>query len=259
MDYHVHTEASPDAKGSMEEFVKKAKKANINEIGFSDHILLSHVSGYPCMPVHLMPAYVQKFLKTKENSELPIKLGVEIDFIPSDVEKIREFIQKYPFDYVIGAVHFIGNWAVDYPPQIHEYSKRDILQIYKEYFSIIKKLCACGLFDVLAHPDLIKIFGFKPKSDFSNILIETAETMAKSNICAEINTSGLRRLCSEIYPSEQFLKIIHNYDIPIVFGSDAHEPNNVGKNFKEAIKLAKKAGYTSACMFDNRKKTSVRI
>jgi len=89
--------------------------------------------------------------------------------------------------------------------------------------------------------------------------MEAAETMAKSNICVEINTSGLRRPCSEIYPSEQFLKIIHSHDIPIVFGSDAHEPNDVGKNFKEAIKLAKKAGYTHACVFDSRKKVFVRI
>ncbi|MEM3641532.1 MAG: histidinol-phosphatase HisJ family protein [Candidatus Bathyarchaeia archaeon] len=259
MDYHVHTEASLDAKGTMEEFVKKAKRANIDEIGFSDHIMLSNISGYPCMPVHLMSAYVQKFLRTKESSDLPIKLGVEMDFIPGDVEKIREFVQKYPFDYVIGAVHFIGDWAVDYSPQIYEYLKRDILQVYKEYFTLVKKLCDCGLFDVLAHPDLVKIFGFKPKNDISNILTETAEAMAKSKICVEINTSGLRKTCSEIYPSEQFLKIIHSYDIPIVFGSDAHEPKDVGKNFKEAIKLAKKAGYTHACAFDHREKVLVKI
>jgi len=259
MDYHVHTKASPDAEGNMEEYVKKAKEKNINEIGFSDHILLHNVSLYPCMPAQLMPTYVQNFLDFKEKSELPIKLGVEIEFIPDDAEKIREFIQKYPFDYVIGAVHFIGNWGVDSRSQMHEYLKRDVMQIYEEYFSLVKKLCKCGLFDILAHPDLIKVFGFKPNGDFSNILIETAETMAKSNICAEINTGGLRRPCLEIYPSEQFLKILHSYDVSIVFGSDAHKPMDVGRNFKEAIRLAKKAGYTHACVFDHRESVFVRI
>jgi histidinol-phosphatase (PHP family) len=259
MDYHVHTKASPDAKGNMEECVKEAVKRNVNEIGFSEHILLHHVNDYPYMPVQLMPTYVQNFLNFKEKSEIPIKLGVEVDFIPKDIEEIRKFIQKYPFDYVIGAVHFIGNWAVDYFPQIHEYLKRDILQIYREYFTLVMELCKCGLFDVLAHPDLVKVFGFKPKTDFSDILTETAEVMAKSNICAEINTRGLRRPCSEIYPSEQFLKILYSYDIPIVFGSDAHEPKDVGRNLKEAISLAKKVGYTRTCVFDRRKRKSVEI
>jgi histidinol-phosphatase (PHP family) len=106
---------------------------------------------------------------------------------------------------------------------------------------------------------LIKIFGFTPKTDFSHILIEAAEAMAEFNVCAEINTSGLRRPCHEIYPSEQFLKILHDHDVPIVFGSDAHEPEDVGKNFAEAVKLAKKVGYTQVCVFKRREREFVKI
>lgn len=259
VDYHIHTNASPDAKGTMEDYARKAKERNINEIGFSDHILFHPSSGYPCMPTELMPTYVQNFLKFRETSDLPIKLGVEIDFFPDDVDEIREFIQKYTFDYVIGAVHFIGNWTVDNPSEMHEYLKRNILQAYGEYFSLSQKLCRYQLFDILAHPDLIKVFSFKPNCDFSYILTETAEIMAESNICAEVNTGGLRRPCSEIYPSEQFLKILHSYDVPIVFGSDAHKPDDVGRNFKEAIMLAKKVGYTQACVFERRERAFVRI
>lgn len=259
IDYHIHTKASPDADGSIEEYIKRAKENNIDEIGFSEHIILHNVDGFPYMPIQLMPAYVRHFLYFKETSELPIKLGVEIDFAPCDIEKIKGFIQKYPFDYVIGAVHFIGDWPIDHPSQIQEYSKRDILQIYEEYFNLVKKLCECRLFDILAHPDLIKIFGFRPKGDFSNILYETAEIMAKSNICAEINTRGLRRPCSEIYPSEQFLKMLHNLGVPIVFGSDAHKPNDVGRNLADAVALAKKVGYTCAYIFNLRRRESVEI
>jgi histidinol-phosphatase (PHP family) len=259
VDYHVHTKASPDAKGSMEEYVKEAKEKKLNEIGFSDHILLHNVSLYPCMHAQLMPDYVQNFLDFKEKSELPIKLGVEMDFFPDDAERIREFIQKYPFDYVIGSVHFIGNWGVDFPSQMHEYSKRDIMQIYEEYFSLVRKLCESRLFDVLAHPDLIKVFGFKPNGDFSRILTETAQTMAESSICAEINTGGLRRPCLEIYPSEPFLQVLNSHGVPVVFGSDAHQPSDVGRDFKEAARLAKKTGYTHACVFDHRKREFVRI
>jgi len=259
MDYHIHSKASPDATGNMEEYAKKAKERNINEIGFSDHVLLHCVSGYPCMPIQDMQIYVQNFLDFKEKSEIPIKLGVELDFFPADVDKVRQFIQKYPFDYVIGAVHFIGNWGIDWRRQIHEYYKRDTMQVYEEYFGLVKQLCKCQLFDILAHPDLIKVFGFKPKSDFSHILMETAETMAKSNICTEINTAGLRRPCSEIYPSAQFLKILHGYNVPVVFGSDAHEPSDVGRDFEEAIRLAEKVGYTQMCVFNHREREFVNL
>ena len=259
-DYHIHTENSPDAKGSMEEYVRKAKEKALSEIGFSEHIIFHKIKDAPSMPIKSMPTYLQHFLSLREKSELPLKLGVEIDFIPGDnEEKIREFVQKHPFDYVIGAVHFIGKWAVDHPSQTHEYSERDISQVYEEYFGIVKKLCESKLFDVLAHPDLIKIFGFKPKGDFSHVLIEVAEVMAKSNICAEINTSGLRKPCKDIYPSEQFLKILHSQNVPIVFGSDAHQPEDVGRDFREAVKLAKKAGYTHTCVFNRRRRKSLKI
>jgi len=259
MDYHIHTRASPDAKGEMSGYVKKAKEEGISEIGFSDHVLLHNISGYPCTPLQSMPTYVQDFLDFKEKSEISVKLGVEVDFFPDDIERIRRFVQKYPFDYVIGAVHFIGNWGIDYPSQMHEYLERDILQTYEGYFDLVKKLCRWQLFDILAHPDLIKIFGFKPKCDFSHILVETAKTMAESDICAEINTAGLRRPCSELYPSEQFLKILNDYGVPIVFGSDAHQPDDVGRDFEEAVRLAKKVGYTHACVFDHRKRGFVKI
>jgi histidinol-phosphatase (PHP family) len=256
-DYHIHTEASLDAKGSMEEYIRKAKEKKLSEIGFSEHTIFQNIEEHPFIPIK--QTYLQNFLNLKKSAELQVKLGAEVDFIPSFAEKIGEFIQKHPFDYVIGAVHFIGNWSVDSPSQIHEYSKRDILKTYEEYFSLVKKLCECKLFDILAHPDLIKIFGFKPKTDFSNILRETAEAMAKFNVCAEINTSGLRRPCNEIYPSEQFLRILHDHNVPIVFGSDAHEPNDVGRNFGEAIKLVKKVGYTEVCVFNQREREFVKI
>jgi histidinol-phosphatase (PHP family) len=243
----------------MEECIETAKKRNLNEIGFSEHILFHYVKDYPCMSLQRVPAYINKFNMVKAKTDFPIKLGVEIDFFVDDVEKTREFIQKYRFDYVIGAVHFIGNWGVDYSPHIHEYSKRDLLTIYEDYFDGVKKLCECKLFDILAHPDLIKIFGFKPKNDFSNILIETSEAIAKSNICVEINTRGLRKPCAEIYPSKEFLSRLHTYDVPIVFGSDAHSPDEVGNNFDEALRLAKRTGYNYCCTFSGRERECIRI
>lgn len=259
MDYHVHTEASPDAHGTVEDYIKKAVEKGLSEIGFSDHVLLREIRNYPHMRQQQIPTYIKDFLALKQKVEMPMKLGAEIDFFPEDRDKIAEFIQRHPFDYVIGAVHFIGGWSIDNPQQKHEYLKRDILQTYREYFSLIREMCNSRLFDVVAHLDLVKIFGFKPNCDFSDILMETAETIAKSDVCVEINTAGLRKPCAEIYPSEEFLKMLHDYDVPIVFGSDAHSPEDLGKNFREALVHARKAGYTYTCIFNRRKKTLVEL
>lgn len=258
-DYHIHTRASPDGEGTMADCVTVAKRRNIDEIGFSEHVLLGHPRGFSDSFVQQLPAYVRDFVDFKEESDLRVKLGIEIDFFPGELLKIERFIRKFPFDYVIGSVHTIGDWNIDAPSEMHEYSKRDILQVYEEYFSLVRAMASSRLFDVLGHPDLIKIFGAKPKTDFSSILVETAETLAKSNMCTEINTGGLTRPCQEIYPSEQFLKILREHNIPVTFGSDAHEPKEVGRNFNKATRLARKVGYTQACIFDRRKRMFVRI
>jgi len=258
-DYHVHTRASPDAEGSMEEYARKAKQKKIEEVGFSDHIFLWHADGWSDFLVRARPVYVQDFLRFKEKTEIPVKLGAEVDFFQDKIEKTAAFIRKYPFDYVIGSVHVIGNWAIDEPSTKDEYSRRDPFRTYEEYFRLVREMCSCGLFDVLGHPDLIKIFGTKPKEDLTAIYEDTAETIASSQMCAEINAKGLNRPCREIYPSEQFLKVLYDHDVPITFGSDAHEPNDLGKNLEEAVRLAKKVGYAEACRFSDSEKEPVKI
>ncbi|MEM3011081.1 MAG: histidinol-phosphatase HisJ family protein [Candidatus Bathyarchaeia archaeon] len=256
VDYHIHTKAS-DGIADMKEYVDEAKRKDIDEIGFSDHV--NFRKNYHVLQPKNTKNYVQNFFEIEEEVDLPIKLGVEIDFFPNETEKIKKFIQKYPFDYVMGAVHFIGTWGIDHPSQMHEYLKRDIWRVYEEYFKIVRELCRSRLFDVLAHVDLIKIFGFKPKCDISNILIETAEVIAQYDICVEVNTSGLRKQCMEKYPSKQFLKILQNHDVAITLGSDAHNPQDIGRSFNQAIQLIKEVGYNHLCTFKSRKRKTEKI
>lgn len=259
IDYHLHTKGSPDGKGSMEEYAEAAKRKNIDEIGFSDHILLEHLDNRHNFLVREMPVYVETFRRFKESASIPAKLGVEVDYFQGRIGKIRDFIAKYPFDYVIGSVHVIGGWIIDDPSEVDEYSKREPLQVYAEYFRLVREMCSSRLFDVVGHPDLVKIFGAKPSVDITQMYEETAEAIADANMCAEINPKGLIRPCREIYPSEQFLKILHRYDIPITFGSDAHEPKDVGQNLQESVKMAKKVGYDEACTFNQKEKTFAKI
>ena len=254
IDYHMHTKASPDGSGEFEDFIKEAKKKGIDEIGFSEHAM-----DVPRRPMDFMDGYVQRFLEIRKCSEIPVKLGVEADFFPEEVEEISVFIRKYPFDYVIGSVHCLKGWLIDSSSQMHAYLKKDILQVYEEYFETVGMLCESRLFDILGHPDLIKIFGFKPNHDIEDILEKTAEKIAENGACAEVNASGLVKKCAEIYPSRQFLEILRKHDVPIAFGSDAHKPEDVGRHFDKALKLARTVGYTHSCRFEDRKRENVKI
>ena len=243
----------------MEEYAIKARERKIDEIGFSDHINLRRIGDYDVSPLHLFPKYVENFSAFKEKSDLSVKLGVEIDFSPQAVDDIKRFVRKYPFDYVTGSVHFLGSWMIDWREQIDEYRKRDMMQVYEQYFGLVRQVCHSGVFDNLGHPDLIKIFGYRPKQDYSHILAETAEALVDAGMSAEINTAGLRRPCVEMYPSEQFLRILHDCDVPIVFGSDAHEPGDVGRDLDQAVRLARKAGYDQLSVYNSRRREAMPI
>jgi histidinol-phosphatase (PHP family) len=250
----MHTKASPDGAGDFTDFITYAVKKGINEIGFSEHLL-----DRPARPMDFMSSYVEGFMNVRRNSPIPIKLGAEVDFFPEEIGRIREFLMKYPFDYVIGSIHFLENWPIDSPRQMQLYSKKNITQIYEEYFQTVQQLCKSKLFDVLGHVDIVKIFGYKPSHDIAHILENTARIIAENNTCVEINTAGLARPCAEIYPSKQFLEILKTLDVPVTLGSDAHKPEDVGRSFSEALKLLRNTGYDSICTFQKRKREKTDI
>jgi histidinol-phosphatase (PHP family) len=259
VDYHIHTQFSSDGKGSMEDYIQKATNKHIEEIGFSDHIDRERIAENPVSFAKMMSRYVQNFLLLKKQSRVHIRLGSEVDYFPGQLKRIQEILKEYPFDYVIGSVHFIDDWGVDSPRQRDEHSRRDPLESYEKYFRLLREMCATRLFDIVGHPDLIKIFGLKPSNDVSQIYEETARAIADSQMCVEINAKGLVRPCKEIYPNLQFLKILHDNSVPITFGSDAHSPEDLGLKLNEASKWARSAEFKEACTFEGRKKTFYEI
>jgi histidinol-phosphatase (PHP family) len=200
--------------------------------------------------------YVEKVDGAKRKLKEPIKLkvGVEVDFVPDFANEIKEALKALPFDYVIGSVHFIEGWAFDNPKYVLEYQKWDPVKLYEKYFMAVQVCAESKIFDIIGHPDLIKKFGFKPKNDIMDLYLATAKVFKKNNVCVEVNTSGLRYPCKEIYPAKQFLKICYDEGVQITFGSDAHTPEDIGKDFDKAISLAKEVGYEYTATFTLRKK-----
>ncbi len=257
IDYHVHTAMSGDAKGELAEYVEIARNRGLTEIGVSDHY---HPEEHEySMSYEELAEYVKKVQLLKKRTDFPVKLGIEVDFIPGLESKIERVAKLKHFDYVIGSVHFINNWGFDDPKYISEYQKWDIVELYGTYFSLVQQCAKSGLFDIIGHLDLIKKFGYEPKADMTDVFMNTVKVFKESKVCVEVNTSGLSAPCREIYPSKAFLKICFDNGIPITLGSDAHAPEDVGKNFSQSLKLIREVGYENIARFTYRKLELVEI
>jgi len=257
IDYHIHTNLCGHAVGEMADYVKEAINSDLEEIGFSDHLPLNGDSGKGqnlSMALDELPHYVNEVTNLRKSfPEIRIKLGIEADYVPGTESYTKELLTRYNFDYVMGSVHYIGEWAFDHPGERKEWDIRDVDTVYKEYFELLRKSARTSLFDIIGHCDLVKKFGNRPTTELSGDLDDTAKVFKEYGVAVEINTSGLRKPVDEIYPSLEILKVYREYDIPIVFGSDAHTPDDVGKDFDKAMSLARQAGYQEFVTFENRK------
>lgn len=261
IDYHIHTKLCGHASGEMEEYVKCAIANGLEEMGFSDHMPMVEDRGDGlAMPIEKLPLYVDTVLELQKrySKEINIKLGVEVDYFPGLEEQSKQIIGKYAFDYVIGSVHFIEKWGFDNINQIEQWNEKDINKVYEDYYALLRKSAESDLFDIIGHSDLVKKFGQKPDEDMSDEIELTAQIFSKHNLVVEINTSGLRRPVTEIYPSNDVLMVYKKYDIPIVISSDAHAPKDVGKDFDIAGKVAKEVGYSEVILFEKREQISTR-
>ena len=151
-------------------------------------------------------------------------------------------------------MHFLDGWGFDNPAEMEEYGRRDLDRVYEEYFALVQQAALSGLFDIIAHPDLIKKFAFRPARDLSPLYEETARAFQKAGVCAEVNSAGLRYPAGEIYPSFSFLKCLYKHNVPVTLGSDAHRPEQVGAGLPEALRLLREAGYQEIALFSARKK-----
>ncbi|HWQ93272.1 MAG TPA: histidinol-phosphatase HisJ family protein, partial [Clostridia bacterium] len=182
------------------------------------------------------------------------------DYIPGYEGWIRDLAARHPWDYFIGSVHYVSDdWAIDNPNMVSSWQSRDPMEVWTAYFERLTLAAESGLFEIIGHADLCKRFNFYPKQDCTPLFTRFLEAAKTSGTAIELNTAGLRKDCKEIYPSPAILRLASSIGVPITFGSDAHTPGDVGKNFAEAIALARSAGYTRCVRFTGRKKVEVEF
>lgn len=255
-DYHMHTSFCGHAAGEPSQYARQAVKLGLEEIGFSDHApLFSHKAPGITMDHPQLPVYQRMIESVRKEFEgrLPVRVGLEADFVPGFEDKTRQMLASYPYDYVIGSVHFIAEWGFDDPIQRKKWEEKDIDTVYRQYYSLLRESAFSRLFDIIGHADLVKKFNYHPSLDPLNEVSENARAFKEAGLVVEINSSGLRKPAKEIYPCLAHLRIYRAQGVPITFGSDAHEPGDVGRDFDKSRELALAAGYKEYVTFEKRR------
>jgi histidinol-phosphatase (PHP family) len=256
VDYHMHTTFS-DGKDTYLSYLEVARKKDLAEIGFSDHITLVPVDwsvkeiDFPVLRENL------KNLCNNFSEDVQVRFGLEMDYFPGKEEEIRQIISYFPVDYVIGSIHFIDDWNYDSDQSL--YGKWPNNELYHMYFSLIQQAAKSGLFDIIGHFDLIKKFQCWPETDQSALYEETLKIIKEANVVIELNTSGLDRPCNEFFPNREILSMACKLGVQVTLGSDAHQPNQVARHFDSAIALLKEVGYSKITRFRNRQRGEIEI
>lgn len=256
VDYHIHTKFCGHASGELEDYASHALTQPLEEIGFADHLpMLKWGKPDYAMPFAQLPEYIREVQRIQQDFPmLRVKLGIEADYYSSDEEDAtKTLLRQYPFDYVYGSVHFIDGWAIDDPRNMHRWDELGVDVVYERYFAQLQQAARSGLFDIISHSDVVKKFGHRPTKDLSRLIEDTVRSYKEHNMVVEINTSGLRKPVKEMYPAPQMIRLLKRYEVPIVFGSDAHLPQDVGKDFAFAKQVVEEFGFTELVIFEQRK------
>ncbi len=262
MDYHLHGNFCGHGTGDLEDYVREALKKGIREIGFSAHLpKVTAPDPYHAMLEEDLPRYVEKVnsLAEKYDGEIVIKLGIEADYFEGYEDRTRSLVESYPFDYVIGSLHFIGDWHFTSRAGLPRYREEDPDEVFPVYFELLEKMILSGIFDVVGHPDALKRSFFIPTIPLEPCYRKVTSAIKKMDMAAEVNSAGLRRDAGSIYPSRGFLSVLIEEGVPLTLGSDAHSPEDVGRDLDVALKTIVEEGGGEIALFDKRKRLSVRI
>lgn len=277
-NFHTHSTFC-DGKASPEEMIKIAIEKKFNVLGFSSHSMFPFSSDW-----HLQSRehknYVNEIRRLKKlyENQINIQLGFEADFIAGVASPDFSNYADFNPDYLIGAVHYVpgkngfieadGNFETtrEKIKTVFDGDRKKAVQSYFDFERTMIKNCN---FTILAHPDLIRKQNSPKAPDtffdetadwYKNEIRETADAIAKSEICVEINTGGMARgYLDSPYPSKYFLELLYEKNVPITINSDAHTPDNLDFGFDDAINFAKKIGYKELQYFVDGKMISQKI
>jgi histidinol-phosphatase (PHP family) len=255
VDYHLHLRDEDQHVSytveTVERWVETAASRGVDELGFTEHYyyfleartLLTVPYQIDHCHISIEP-YVGAVLEAKERG-LPVKLGLEADYTPGREDELRDFLAHHPWDFVVGSIHYLDGLGIDQEPSL--VGSVGSGEAYRRYFDALVQAAQSGLFDSLAHPDLIKFFGGVIGWD------QDAFVGRLDGICLEVSSAGLRKPHGRIYPEPELLEAAYQAGVPVTLASDAHEPDDAGRDLDQAVDHARAAGYETVTVFDARR------
>ena len=265
-DYHLHLR--PDDRGTdaatyftsanAERYRAVAEERGIAELGCAEHIYRFAQA----LEIWRHPLWRQTAVDDIDayagfiREETDLKLGIEADFIAGSEDRTATVLEARDWDYVVGSVHFVGEHAVDHPDhEVWDHRSQRPDALWRRYFETLGEAARSGLFDILAHPDLVKIWGPRrpvPEGDLRRFYDLAMDGIAESQIAVEVSTAGLRKPIGEIYPAPAFLEMCIDAGCPVALSSDAHVPGDVGRDYEHALELLERLGVSELAVFERR-------
>ena len=261
-DIHNHTLAS-HGLATVGEMFAAAQARKLVWYGFSEHSPLP--PGYSC-PLYkgdlavTFPAYAAEVMALREQtaghagggqSGAPrVLLGMELDWLPVNMPWMRDAVSRYPFDYIIGGLHFVGDVPVGSPrswgPEVERPQR---FARYDAYYEAMQELAASGMVDVVAHPDFIKVCCYEDFQAWlalpgsTDRVAAALEAMRATDTAMEVSSAGLRKPFHEPYPGPAIMRLAADLGLTISFGSDAHNIQDTGSHFDTLAEYAASYGF----------------
>lgn len=266
-DYHVHLrEDGPDTPpeqwftpGNAETYRRAATERGIAELGVSEHVYrfreALNVWDSPLWRDFALDDLDEYCGFVREQTDL--RLGIEADFIPGREDRMAGLLDGRDWDYVLGSIHFVGDFALDHEEYDIWGSGQSPEKVWATYFEWLGELARTGQYDILAHPDLVKHWGRTrpfPDGDLRRFYDLAMDGIAESGIAIEVSTAGLRKPVGEMYPDRAFLEMCIDAGNPVALSSDAHVPEHLGFGYDEALKLLAEVGVKELAVFDRRER-----
>ena len=266
-DYHVHLrpdgpDTPPEAyftDANVSIYREAAEAAGIAELGVSEHVHRFRQA----LDVWRHPFWVEQATDDLDAycaflDASGLRVGIEADYVAGAEERIAELLDARDFDYVIGSVHFIGEGSVDQDRwDVWEIADHDPDRVWARYFEEVAASASSGLFDVIAHPDLVKVWGVarpRPEGDLRRFYEPAVAAIAESGVAVEVSTAGLRKPVGEIYPAAGFAELCVEAGVPFSLSSDAHLPEQIGFGYERALELMRGLGVGEISTFAGRRR-----
>jgi histidinol-phosphatase (PHP family) len=264
-DYHVHlrqdepefTAEAAFTGANAERYVEAAAERGVEMLGVSEHVYRFRQA----LDVWQHPFWRESAQDDLDaycefvRNETSLSLGIEADFVPGREDRMATLLDARDWDYVIGSIHFLGDAALDMRGDWDVWRSSHPDKVWARYFETLGEAARSGMFDIIAHPDLVKVWGSAapvPDRDPRFYYELAMEGIAESDVAIEVSTAGLRKPVAEIYPAPAFLEMCLEAGRPVALSSDAHTPDHLAYHYEDALEYLERLGVDRLAVFDRR-------